>query len=373
MNRQIIHTVFEHQAIINADNIAVCEGKHSITYANLDKQANKLAIVLQVAGAEKEQVIGVFMPSGINLVTALLANFKAGTVYMPVNMAFGRRRISEVFRQSNCKVVITTDDLKDQFLDTVRSLGITITTLINIKNNVFEILKYEDGAYVKSEVNVTGVINEFVPSPDDSNYIFSTSGTTGSGKLILGSHKGLSNFVNWEVKEFNIDQSFKVSQLTSITFDASLRDVFAALTTGGTLYIPSEEIKPNASAIVEWLEQNEINLIHCVPSLFKLLTKELLTLLNTNGKPLLKHIKYIIMAGEPLYSKDVKSWYDAVGNHAQLTTMYGVTETTLTKTFHRITEVPENPSQVIHVGKPIDEAFVIIVNNNELCKNWRNR
>ncbi|QXV63873.1 AMP-binding protein [Mucilaginibacter sp. 21P] len=369
MKASIIHTIFEQQAQINPNNVAVQEERSSITYANLNAKADALANFLVNAGICKDKVVGVYMESGINLVTVILANFKSGSIYMPLNRSFGKRRLTEIFEQSQCGAAVTNSTLFNDFNDVLKNIPNSITTLVNITENGFELYRKneEDDIFALCQPQINVDDKKFNPGLDDSNYIFSTSGTTGAGKLILGSHKGLANFINWETKEFNIDCTFRVSQLTSITFDASLRDIFSALTTGGTVFIPTEEVRLNMAALISWLEKNKINLIHCVPSLFRLLTRELSLIANIGTKKL-PDLKYIIMAGEQLYNKDVQSWYDAVGLHVELVTMYGTTETTLAKTFHRIGEVTGSASQPLHVGKPIDEAFIIIINNNQLCR-----
>jgi amino acid adenylation domain-containing protein len=365
MNSQVIHTVFEEQASIHSDRIAIHQDRKVITYFDLNRNAKYLTGVLMGLGLLKETVVGVLLPSGIDLITAMLANFKAGTIYMPLDLAFGRRRLQEIFRQCVCKVIITSSELKEQLMTVLAELGVEVDTIVIVDGKYTVILKYNEGRFVQTEIPVDREVR--VPDPDDSNYIFCTSGTTGACKATVGSHRGLYNFIDWENREFNIDHNFRVSQLTSATFDASLRDVFTALSTGGTVYIPPEAVRLNIPALIEWLEENRITLIHCVPSLFKLLTKELASRGKTD-RPVLRDLRYIIMAGEPLFCRDAKGWYDTVGHHVELVNMYGTTETTLAKTFHRIGELPENPFQVLHVGKPIDGAEILIMNGGKPCR-----
>src|SRR5262249_37665513 len=110
--------------------------------------------------------------------------------------------------------------------------------------------------------------------PDDGCYVFFTSGTTGEGKAILGRHKSLYHFINWEINEFQLDVTCRVSQLLLVVFDPWFRDVFVPLCSGGTLCIPPNEIRDNMLQLLEWLNSSRITLMHIVPTIFRLLTKE---------------------------------------------------------------------------------------------------
>jgi len=352
MNKRIIHTVFEQQALRVPNNIAVAEETQQVTYRELNSQANQLAHLLREKGVGKEEVVSVLLPAGIQLATSLLAVFKSGGVYLPMDPAFSRKRLLQMFTQTATRVLITCRALQETAQTLIRELELDIPHLLVMEDLPYENYSAENPA----------LINE----PGDSNYIFYTSGSTGAAKAFLGCHDSLSHFIHWELKEFGVNETFKVSQLSQITFDASLRDVLLPLSCGGTLCVPLPETRSNVITLMAWLEAQHVTLVHCVPSLWRLMSKELAAQDATAVR--LPELKHILMAGEPLYGKDLQLWFSTAAQHVEIVNLYGTSETTLAKTFYRIKEAPADASQVMHVGQPISNTAVMILHQGQLCE-----
>lgn len=354
MSKKLIHTLFEHQASNNPGRIAIRETHRSITYGELNVKANRLAHLLREMGIRQESIVGVMIPGGSGLVLALLAAFKSGGVYLPIDPAFSKKRLLQIFSLSRPEVLIISNNLQTQVLQTLNELQIDPPALVAL----------DEDFHFTGNAGVATADPEWINDPDDGNYLFYTSGSTGEAKAFMGRHQSLSHFIHWQLKEFHVNETFKVSQLSQFTFDASLRDIFLPLSCGGVLCIPEPDIKSNIISLIDWIAGMEINLVHCVPSLFRLITKELQQQKRTHVFP---HLRYIMMAGEPLYAKDILNWREVAGNHVEIVNLYGTSETTLAKTFHRIGAVADNPSQALHVGKPIDNAAVLILNDGIPC------
>lgn len=352
MNKQLVHAAFEDNASLFPERIAVEEESRSMSYGDLNKAANRLAHCLLRFGYQPETIIGSLLPPGISLVQSMLAVFKCGYVYLPMDIHFPRKRFDEILTNTPCKTIITTEAYREKLKELLPDLDSMVDHFI--------ILEQGDVDPAQDENPVVTI------APDAGLYIIYTSGSTGEGKAILGCQKGLDHFIRWEIKEFELDATCRVSQLSQVTFDSCFRDMLVPLTAGGTLCIPASQTKENALRLIEWIERTGITLIHCVPSLYRMLIKELIQRQRT--PPLFPSLRYILMAGESLFSKDIRSWYDAVGEHVEIVNLYGTSETTLAKTFHRIREIPPDPSQALHVGKPIDNTFIAIVNEDKLCR-----
>lgn len=369
MNKRIIHTVFENAAATFSQNIAVEEENASITYDALNKKANQIASILRELGLKKEQVVATLLPSGIPLITSLLGIFKAGGIYLPMGTTMSETRFSQVLTNGAPNFMIVSADQQERILNLIEKLKLNIPYVLILEEATVKLVSVESPSFKEETLDVNNYSSDnltLINESSDGNYIFYTSGSTGVPKAILGCHDSLSHFIHWEKKEFQLDETCRVSQLTATTFDASLRDIFVPLCTGGTLCVPSESVKSNFIKLIEWLENSKVTLVHCVPSLLRTLTKTLPEK-NTENLPF-KHLKNILLAGEMLYNKDVIKWQDKVGTHVELVNLYGATESTMIKTFNRIGEVSNNRGAIIPVGRPISNTAIAILNDGgNLC------
>jgi fengycin family lipopeptide synthetase D len=192
--------------------------------------------------------------------------------------------------------------------------------------------------------------------PEDKINIYFTSGTTGQPKAVIGKNESLVHFITWEVREFNIDETKRVSQLTSQCHDPFLRDIFVPLCVGGTICVPdSRETILDSRKMIKWLEEARVNLVHCTPGLFKVFASD------GFSPGSFAHLEYVLLAGEKIVPRDLGHWYGVMGDRVQLVNVYGPTETTLAKLFYLI-----RPADIrrdsIPIGRPIPGAKVIILN-----------
>jgi len=214
-------------------------------------------------------------------------------------------------------------------------------------------------SYPEGEVGVS-------VSGEDGNYLLYTSGSTGVPKIISGSHKGLSHFIHWEVKEFGLGTCSRVSQLVPLSFDVSLRDIYTPLLSGGTLCIPAAGMRGHPVKLLEWISRSGVTLIHTVPSLFRLLTRELEQ--DSRLPASLEGLKHILLSGEALYGKDVVSWRRAAGPGTELVNLYGPTETTLAKIYNRIGDDAGDPGGIVPLGIPLPNTSIIICTGDTQSK-----
>ncbi|NIO83812.1 MAG: AMP-binding protein, partial [Candidatus Aminicenantes bacterium] len=188
-------------------------------------------------------------------------------------------------------------------------------------------------------------------------YIYFTSGTTGIPRAIIGKNKSLMHFINWEIQRFQVTGKYKFSQLTNPGFDVFMRDIFVPLCAGGTICIPGDEIYSLPHQMVQWIDTRGIQLIHIVPSLFKVLT------LGNPGEYHFQGLKYMLLAGEKINPHDLEKWYRIFAHRVQLVNIYGPTETTLAKLYYFIKpgDVQRNR---IPIGKPISGTRAIILDQH---------
>jgi amino acid adenylation domain-containing protein/non-ribosomal peptide synthase protein (TIGR01720 family) len=368
MNKKILHTVLEHVAARGPDRPAVEAGGESVTHGELHRRANRLAHALRAAGAGPDTIVGVPAPPGIDYVVSILGVMKAGAVFLPLDPQTPARRLDHVL--SRVKPALFTAPASE-LRETVALLepripaGAAWTLLTPGAGGTVETRRL--GAPPGVTATPWGDADPPPAADEDGGcYVMLTSGSTGDPKAILGSHRGLSHFVHWEVGELGLDEHVRTSLLAPTTFDVSLRDIFVPLLAGGTVCVPDAETRRNGRLLLRWLEESRVTLVHCVPSVLRLLLREMEAEPAPGGR--LPAVRHLLSAGEALYGSDAIRWMDATGGRAELLNLYGPSETTLAKLFHRVRERPAEPNAVLPVGRPLPGTAVLILNDaGALC------
>jgi microcystin synthetase protein McyB len=204
-----------------------------------------------------------------------------------------------------------------------------------------------------------------MPDADDSNYIMFTSGSTGEPKAILGSHGSLRHFINWEKLEFGINSNWRCLQIAQINFDAYLRETLVTLCSGGTLYIPDSTDREDLEKLLLRLGEWQINLLHTVPSVMRLFLKIGRNL--TNADQLLKNLRVLVLGGEPLFVKELGEWHQVFGSQTEFVNIYGASETTFVKHFHRIPDPNKITYARVPGGKTLPEAAFAVIDGTRPC------
>lgn len=192
-------------------------------------------------------------------------------------------------------------------------------------------------------------------------YLTATSGSTGSPKLVMGSHLPLQHFVAWYSEQFQFTQQDRFSLLSGIGYDPMLRDILVPLSIGATLYIPSEQHLSSKAGVANWLQEHEINVMHLTPTL-----AEIVFAPNQCSLPALK---LIATGGEALSAQLAKQIVEQA-NHAQIINCYGATETPQVVVFHQLDtealrdtqDLASLDSSVIPLGKAAKGTNVVVLN-----------
>lgn len=192
------------------------------------------------------------------------------------------------------------------------------------------------------------------PPRPASDHVFFTSGTTAAPKAVGGRWDSVAHFVAWQGTTFGIGVGDRVAQLTGLSFDVVLRDVFTTLTTGATLCVPSAGLVGGTSDLLDWLVSEQITVLHAVPSLAgRWLARA------EAPQPPTPAVRLTFFAGEPLTGAITRPWSERFGA-SEIVNLYGPTETTLAKFFHRVD--PSRPG--LHpVGRPLPDTEARLVDD----------
>ncbi len=272
-------------------------------------------------------------------IASMLGVFRSGCVYTPLDLNLPNESFLSMLKEVGPSLVLLDDsvNLSVDILECIQELDVKIIEL--------------NPVYRRHE------IEHFTIEVDGESpaYLFFTSGTTGKPKGIVGKLSALDHFMDWEITEFSIGPGDCISQFTQPTFDAFFRDCLVSLCSGACLCIPPE--KPTlmgVNALWDWIEEKELSVIHCVPSLFS-------ALLEGDWKcRAFVSLKTILMAGEPISLNHAGDWIRHFENRIGLVNLYGSTETTMVKYYHRVC-LKDVDNGIIPAGKPMPGTSVRIL------------
>jgi amino acid adenylation domain-containing protein len=352
-----IHSSFDAAAARFGPNIAI-DGPHTtVTYTQLCEAANKVANRLLEAGAQKGDLVCVLAEDTIAVVTAILGALKAGCAFVPLDVRAPLRRQQAMLAQARCKWYLAERHTVSTLETIVRQLGIKHARVLDLSGGTARVPEAAILLPLPSWSEASNADPGIVWGPDDLAYVYFTSGSTGVPKGIAGRAKAIPHFVEWEIRTFGFPENVRVSQFTTPAFDAALRDYFVPLCSGGTVCVPTADLMSDAERLTQWIEDSGIQVIHCVPSLFRVIAQQSL---RAESFPALR---FVLMAGEALLPSDVQRWTAIFGERIPLVNMYGPSETTMIKFFHVVT--PSDARRpFIPIGKPMDGAASLVLDEN---------
>jgi amino acid adenylation domain-containing protein len=344
-----VNAAFHQAAKLYANQPAVECGDRRLSYAELEERVDRLAKALIDSGEAEGAFLVILASKPFDYIVALIAAMDAGAVFAPLDARLPDARLKAAIAELSPKWIVVDSETRNR---ASQALSATASESKLLLLGEGELLSPGE----TPSAGVSGRV-EKAPSvgPDELCYVFFTSGSTGRPKGIMGRRKGIDHFIHWEIETFGVMPGDRVSQLTSPSFDAVLRDIFTPLCAGGTVCAPeSHEILLDPRRLSEWIDRSRLTHLHCVPSIFRLLAGQALDAGSFAS------LRYILMAGEPLRCSDVKAWMERFGDRVQLVNLYGPSETTMTKLFYLVK--PEDQTRgVIPIGKPMAGAAAMIV------------
>ncbi|WP_040951502.1 non-ribosomal peptide synthetase, partial [Gorillibacterium massiliense] len=361
-----VHNRFSRMAAEVPSRTAISFEGSEMTYGELEERANRLANLLLDHGISAGEPAVIFLEKGIEAVIAMMATFKAGAAYVPLDPNGPCERTKMILAEVDPNWIITAAKhgaLLERILPVEPPRNFVV-----MDEKAETIASFAGKLFTNEAIKACSSANPDIAIDErEMNYIFYTSGTTSQPKGVMGCHKSLAHFIDWEIGEFGVGPEDRVSQLAAMTFDASLRDIWVPLCAGATVCLPHPDTVLNRCKLLKWLESERVTIVHCVPSLFRNVLSALQSLDSADRMKALPQLRLVLMAGEALGVKPVAQWQKIFADRISLINLYGPTETTMVKLFYRIGELA-NGQQSIPVGKAMKGASALILNENQkLC------
>jgi tyrocidine synthetase III len=316
---------FERQVIQNPEAVALRRSDFTMTYQELNQKANQLAwYLLKVHHIQKEQIIAFSLERSEWQIITMLGILKAGAAFLPIDVIYPEDRKKFIIQDAQPALTII-DDVS----------GLTDFT----EAPTLRIDKLKDclAQYASHNPNVE-VLKENLA------YVIYTSGSTGVPKGVLIEHRGNINMVNDQVNRFDVKATDRCLQFASISFDASVYEVFIAFYAGSSVVLLTKELIDNPEIFTAYIEQQGVTFATLPPVYLGNLEREIL-----------KNLRVIVTAGEAPNIEDAHFY----SQHLDYYNAYGPTEFSVCATVHRV----KGDENVIPIGEPLNNTQVYILDN----------
>ncbi|WP_434086438.1 amino acid adenylation domain-containing protein [Photorhabdus laumondii] len=328
-----IHQLFERQAATTPDAIALVYENQSLSYAELNARANRLAHQLITLGVVPDQLVAICVSRSLVMVVGILAILKAGGAYMPLDPAYPDERLAYMFEDAAPVAVLTQTEWVDRLASTVPTVVLDAQTQLWMSYSTDN-----------PDPQVLGLTSHHLA------YVIYTSGSTGQPKGVMNSHQALCNRLLWFVR--NIATTPLVGALkTSISFVDSVTEMLGVLLAGGKLVVFNDHEVKDFDRFSDGLRRFGVNYLVVVPSLLKHLIQ------GYSDK--LKSIRTLVCSGErlaPELARQVVTDYPWL----RLLNFYGSSEINGDATWYEYptqTEIPE----VSVIGRPIANTQIYLL------------
>ncbi|MFD9410729.1 amino acid adenylation domain-containing protein [Streptomyces sp. NPDC059989] len=301
--RATLPALFEAQAARTPDAPAVLFGDRSLTYAELNGRANRLARLLTERGAGPEGFVGIALPRTELTLVAVLGVLKSGAAYVPIDPEYPADRIAHLLRDAAPGLLLTTRDVLSRLPDE----GPVRIVLDDPQTGA---ALSRQPAHDPSDDDRAAPLR-----PSHAAYAIYTSGSTGLPKGVVVPHENVADLAAWAAGEFGAEGMAHVVASTSLNFDVSVFEMFGPLLSGGTVEVMRDvlELADPAHA------GRSVSLVSGVPSAMAQIVGD--------GGPLVT-AREVVLAGEAVSARDANAIVRAVGA-GRFANIYGPTEATV--------------------------------------------
>ncbi|WP_128657662.1 non-ribosomal peptide synthetase [Paenibacillus sp. 598K] len=344
--------LFAERVSLHPERVAVIDGEQRITYRELDARSDQIAWLLQRRiGEARGRLAAVMMDRSVDFVAALLAIFKNGMGYVPIDPHYPRSRIEYLLQDSACPVLITEETHLASWTG-APPIGAASMICLDQAEIREEAGRLPTAAFVS------------LGQEDDIAYVIYTSGSTGQPKGVTITHKQLLNTLFWLGDQFPLTETDIIAQKTSISFTDSVWELFWPLISGASLSVMEERVGKSPALLFEWLGRERITFTQFVPAMMR----QFLSYVESNDEvDPLPALQWVFNGGEAISADLVQDWNRLFGR-ARIANIYGMTESAIYASVYLCRDAPLDRGDNIPVGVPISNTRIYVLGQSgEVC------
>ncbi|MGX5737005.1 Pls/PosA family non-ribosomal peptide synthetase [Bosea thiooxidans] len=326
---EVLAEIFAASVAARPDHPALVDRERRLSYAEAWAQAGRQARALQLAGIGQGDMVGLWMPRGIDLLVAQIAITRAGAAWIPFDAEAPVERIATCLDDAAAKGIVTCPCWAGRAEATERTV-------------------WTPGALAEAADDIDPPARPAGLTKDHPAYLIYTSGSTGTPKAIVISHRNICHFLRSGNALYGVGPDDVVFQGASVAFDLSMEEIWTPYLVGATLFVASTEMIGDAENLPRILDEAGVTVIDTVPTLLGILPADVPSL------------KLILLGGEALPPAIVQKW-SRPGR--RILNTYGPTEATVVATAAEVV-----PGETVTIGRPIPNYTAYIVNEElHLC------
>ncbi len=332
-----IHEMFETQAEQSPDAVATVFEDEHLTYRELNHRANRLAHYVRGLGVGIETPVAVGVDRSLDMAVCVLGVLKAGGVYVPLDPNYPRERLAFMLRDSQVSILLTQRHL-----------------LEDLPEHAGHVVCIDTDWQAIERMPQTPLLQTVCA--DNPVYILYTSGSTGWPKGVTMRHGVLANLMHWQAKTSTLCRPARTLQFASLSFDVSCQEIFFAWSAGDTLILVPEDIRRDATLLIEVVEKTAVERLF----LPFVALQHLAQIAKDASSVAPTRLREVITAGEQLQTTpSVESFFDTL-NACVLHNQYGPTEGHVV-TVLTLKGLPTTWAALPPIGQPISNATIYIL------------
>ncbi len=340
---QCLPQLFEQQVRIRPDAVAVSHQGQSLTYAELNRQANSVARLLAVQGVGPEVTVAVLAHRGIELLISMIGVFKAGGIYLPLDPLYPVDRVRQVLRSSDSRVVLTSSRLADK-LDGIFEEEVYTPAILQIEELLASSEQQENP--------------QVITGPGNLAYLIYTSGSTGMPKGVMIEHRGMLNHLYAKVSELRLGEADTIAETASQSFDISIWQFLAALLVGGRVHIVEEDEAHDPAGLLKESAEEEITVLEVVPSMLRAMLDEMDW--SAAYEAGFSGLKVLMVTGEALPPDLCRRWLSRKPE-IPIVNAYGPTECSDDVTHEKLERGPAEEETRVAIGRSLSNLRTYVV------------